>query len=64
MLEQSFPADQLLGYVSFDRELMKLDREGRAPYDYYKDSGGRFYGEMKSIRDKVIELIESDGGAG
>ncbi|UCD58655.1 MAG: AAA family ATPase, partial [Candidatus Hydrogenedentota bacterium] len=35
LLKESFPEDQILGYVSFERELMKLDREGKAPYEYY-----------------------------
>ncbi|MFH1739747.1 MAG: AAA family ATPase [bacterium] len=59
LLKENFPEDQILGFISFDRELMKLDREGRAPYDFFKETKGRFLGEMTSILDKVIDLIES-----
>ncbi len=60
LLKESFPADQILGYAPFDRDLMKLDREGKAPYDYYKDTDAPFFEQMKAIKNKVIELIESD----
>jgi len=63
LLEESFPEDQILGFISFDRELMKLDREGKAPYDFFKETNGRFLGEMTAIRDKVIDLIESEKDA-
>jgi hypothetical protein len=38
---------------------MKLDREGIAPYDHYKDADARFFQEMKDIKEKVIDLIRS-----
>jgi len=59
LLKQSFPEDQILGFVSFDRELMKLDREGKAPYDFFKNTDAGFMKEMKTIKDNVIDLIES-----
>lgn len=59
LLTRSFPQDQILGYVSYDRELMKLDRDGIAPYDHYKDTDARFFQEMKAIKEKVIDLITS-----
>jgi CO dehydrogenase maturation factor len=62
LLKESFPEDQILGYVSFERELMKLDREGKAPYEYYKDTDAGFFNEMKAVKDKVVDLIESSGG--
>jgi CO dehydrogenase maturation factor len=57
LLRENFSEDQILGYVSFDRELMKLDREGKAPYDFYKNSDARFIEEMKAIKDQVLDLI-------
>jgi CO dehydrogenase maturation factor len=63
LLRQNFSEDQILGFVSFDRELMKLDREGKAPYDFYKSTNSGFAQEMGVIRDKVIALIESDKSA-
>lgn len=63
LLKESFPEDQILGFISFDRELMKLDREGKAPYDFFKETDGRFLSEMNSIRDKVVDLIESESDA-
>jgi CO dehydrogenase maturation factor len=59
LLTRNFPEDQILGYVSYDRELMKLDRDGIAPYDHYKDTDARFFQEMKAIKEKVIDLITS-----
>ncbi len=59
LLKQSFPDDQILGFVSFDRGLMKLDREGKAPYDHYKNTDSGFFNEMKAIKNKVIDLIGS-----
>jgi len=63
LLKENFPEDQILGYVSFDRNLMKLDREGKAPYDFYKDGDEPFIREMKAIKDKIVELIESRSAA-
>jgi CO dehydrogenase maturation factor len=63
LLTESFPEDQILGYVSFDRELMKVDREGKAPYDHFKGTDGAFLHEMRAIKDKVIGLIESSAPA-
>jgi CO dehydrogenase maturation factor len=60
LLRENFPEDQILGYLPFDRELMKLDREGKAPYDFYKNSDAAFFNEMKAIKDKVLDLIESE----
>ncbi len=59
LLRRNFPEDQILGYVSYDRELMKLDREGIAPYDRYRDTDAPFFNEMKTIKEKVIDLIKS-----
>jgi CO dehydrogenase maturation factor len=59
LLSENFSDDQILGCVSFDRNLMKLDREGKAPYDFFKDSDEPFINEMKAIKDKVIDLVES-----
>ncbi len=59
LLRQNFSEDQILGYVSYDRELMKLDREGKAPYDHYRNTDARFLNEMKAIKEKVIDLIKS-----
>lgn len=59
LLRQNFSEDQILGYVSYDRELMKLDREGTAPYDHYKNTDAQFLNEMKTIKEKVIDLIKS-----
>lgn len=64
LLKQSFPEDQILGFVSFDRELMRLDREGVAPYDFFKNTDANFLGEMKAIKGKVISLIESSKSVG
>jgi CO dehydrogenase maturation factor len=60
LLKQSFPEEQILGFVPFDRELMKLDRDGKAPYDHYKNTDAAFIQAMRRIRDKVVELIESN----
>ena len=62
LLRESFPEDQILGYAPFDRDLMKLDREGKAPYDDYRDKDTPFFNGMKEIRDKVIALIELKEG--
>lgn len=59
LLSDNFSDDEILGCVSFDRNLMKLDREGKAPYDFYKDTDEPFINEMKAIKDKVIDLVES-----
>jgi len=59
LLRESFPEDQILGYAPFDRDLMRLDREGKAPYDHYKNTDAPFFEQMKAIKDKVIDLIES-----
>ncbi len=59
LLRRNFPEAQILGYVSYDRELMKLDREGIAPYDHYKNTDAPFFREMKAIKAKVIDLIKS-----
>ena len=56
LLRENFAEDQILGFVSYDRNLMRLDREGKAPYDFYKDSDERFFSEMKMIKDKVTDL--------
>jgi hypothetical protein len=42
---------------------MKLDREGKAPYDYYKDTDRPFFKEMKTIKEKVVNMIESHSTA-
>ncbi|GAB4345210.1 MAG: carbon monoxide dehydrogenase accessory protein CooC [Candidatus Abyssubacteria bacterium] len=59
LLRQNFPEEQILGYISYDRQLMKLDREGTAPYDYYKKTDDAFLAEMRRIKENVIALIES-----
>ena len=59
LLTENFSEDQILGCVSFDRNLMKLDREGKAPYDFFKDSDELFFKEMKAIKKKVSDLVES-----
>ncbi|MBI5115368.1 AAA family ATPase [Candidatus Poribacteria bacterium] len=57
LLTQNFKADQILGYISYDRELMRLDREGQAPYDFFRNTDTSFFNEMKEIKGKVIDLI-------
>jgi CO dehydrogenase maturation factor len=63
LLREHFEEDQILGFLSYDRNLMRLDREGKAPYDFYKDSDEHFFAEMKVIKDRVIDLIESPSAA-
>ncbi len=63
LLIENFPEDKILGCTPFDRELMRLDREGKAPYDHYKDNKAPFFKEMESIKNKVIELIGSGSTA-
>ncbi len=63
LLKENFPEDKILGYTPFDRDLMKLDREGKAPYDYYKNTDTPFFKEMKAIKEKIINLIESHSAA-
>lgn len=63
LLRKSFPEGQILGFAPFDRTLMKLDREGKAPYDFFKNTNAPFFDEMKTIKDKVINLIESSAAA-
>ncbi|NQU07583.1 MAG: carbon monoxide dehydrogenase, partial [Candidatus Abyssubacteria bacterium] len=63
LLKQNFPDEQILGFAPFDRTLMKLDREGKAPYDFFKNTNAPFFDEMKTIKDKVINLIESSAAA-
>ncbi len=60
LLATSFPAEQILGYISYDRQLMKLDREGQAPYDFYRNTDERFFNEMKAIKEKVIKIIGAE----
>jgi CO dehydrogenase maturation factor len=59
LLKTNFPEEHILGFISYDRQLMKLDREGTAPYDYYKNSDGAFLVEMRRIKENVVALIES-----
>ena len=63
LLTENFSEDQILGCVSFDRNLMKLDREGKAPYDFFKDTNEPFFNEMKAIKKKVSDLVESRNSA-
>lgn len=64
LLGQNFPEEQILGYVSYDRNLMKFDREGKAPYDGYKGGDSGFLKEMKMIKEKVIQLIQTADATG
>jgi CO dehydrogenase maturation factor len=59
LLKENFTEEQILGYISYDRNLMRFDREGKAPYDGYKDSNAGFMQEMQGIKEKVIALINN-----
>lgn len=59
LLKDNFSDDQILGFISYDRQLMLLDREGKAPYDHYKGADSRFLREMQDIKEKVVALIRS-----
>jgi CO dehydrogenase maturation factor len=61
LLKDNFHDGQILGYVSYDRNLMTFDREGKAPYDGYKNTDANFLKEMQGIKEKVIALINADG---
>ncbi|RJP23015.1 MAG: carbon monoxide dehydrogenase [Candidatus Abyssobacteria bacterium SURF_5] len=63
LLRKNFPDNQILGYISYDRNLMTFDREGKAAYDAYKSTDAGFLKEMTGIKEKVIALIESGSGA-
>ena len=48
-IRSKIPADDLLGFIHYNSEVIDADRQGRSPYDFSQT----LIDEIRSIKDKI-----------